>query len=413
MQHARRRPAIWLLALLVAVQAATAFAGNAELRRRERPERIWERGARGRAGADARPIIDATLRAAGLPEGVNNNPWRDLIHQYWRLDQLAQGEPRSYTEGRFIPNAWFTHGARHFLDLALLLTGNREFVRDILHAQGLTTNAAKDQAFRDLLIILIGHDSQQLGFASPREATRERARIDHPFNGGVATAVAYLQNAGTNPAGAQRALMLALAAAGHSKSAVDFADVNRVADPTGRPPSHTRGANVMLTALLAEVNRQRGGEPITLTNLQREQIIRDAQRIGSVLGAMDSLRERGPGTFGAHPTGETMVYRVTGNTPETRVLEVVNRDNTAVVVTLREAGQRGIVHRTFVEYHTVVEQVSFNGTRFDIRVTYADADIPTDSRRAQAIDIQRDFARTGFRCVVRFRTAEGGWGTAE
>ena len=94
------RPIVWLWICLLAVSAVSAFAGPAELRRRSRPERVWEAGERGRPGADARPIIDATLRDAGLPEGAENNPWRQLIEQYFRLDHLAQGEPRSYTEGR-------------------------------------------------------------------------------------------------------------------------------------------------------------------------------------------------------------------------------------------------------------------------------------------------------------------------
>ena len=313
-----------------------------------------------------------------------------------------------------MPNAWFTHGGRHFLDLALLISANRDFIRDIFHAQGLTTDAAKSQAFKDLLIALIGHDSQQLGFASPVEATRERARVEHPFNGGVATALAYLRAAGTNPAGPERALMLALAAAGHSKSAVDFSNPNLERDLSATPPRHTRGSHTMLRDILAEVNRQlREANPdhvnITLTNVQRDSIVRDAQRIGTVLGAMDSLRERGPRTFGAHPTGERMVYRpIESTTPANRGLEVFNTQLNRVVTRLE-----GISHRTYVEYQTVVEAVSFNGTRFEIRMNFEDRDIPTAARRAQAEDIQRDFARAGFPCALRFRTFEGTWEVVE
>src|SRR5262245_13661995 len=173
--RSRRNPiVIWLLAAIVLL-VSTVDAGPLNLRRRARPERVWEPGARGRPGADARPIVDAALESAGLPTRDANNAWRDLINLYFRLDHMAQGEPRPYTEGKFVPNAWFTHGGRHLLDLMLLITDNRDFVRDVFHAQGITTNAGKDQAFRDLLIALIGHDSQQIGFASPRESVREAA----------------------------------------------------------------------------------------------------------------------------------------------------------------------------------------------------------------------------------------------
>jgi len=408
----RRRPVAWLLSLLLLLlSSATTFAGDAKLARDKKPEKIWEAGKRGRAGADARPIIDATLKDAGLPEGVNNNPWRDLIAQYWKLDALAQGEPKSYTEGTFVPNAWFTHGARHFLDLAILITQNKEFVKDIFKAQGLDA-AGRDQAFKDLLIALIGHDSQQLGFASPKEATREKARIDHPFFGAVETALAYLKAPGTNADGNRRAIMLAMAAAGHSKSAVDFTNVDRQQDVPNK--KFTRGANVMFNDLLAEVNKRlKADNPshvaIEFGNAERDKIIAEAKNIGTVLGAMDSLRERGPGTFGAAPTGETMVYRVDGNNAATKVLVVVNTENSKVVTTLKEADKRGVEHRTYVEYHTVVESVRFDGKSFAIRINFADADIPTDKRKDQAVDIQRDFARAGFTCVVNYKKFEAGW----
>jgi hypothetical protein len=414
MSAMRRRPPTALLSLLFLLfTAATAFAATpAELRRSKEPKEIWEAGKRGRAGADARPIIDAALKDAGLPEGVNNNPWRDLIAQYWKLDHLAQGEPRSYTEGKFVPNAWFTHGARHFLDLAILLTDNKQFVKDIFAAQGIP-EAGREQAFKDLLIALIGHDSQQVGFASPKEATREKARIEHPFNGAVATALAYLAAPGTNPAGNKRAMMLAMAAAGHSKSAVDFTDVNRTQDVPNR--KFTRGANVMFADILAEVNKQMkekdsGHKDLTFSNAERDLIIGDAKKIGTVLGAMDSLRERGPKAFGSHPTGETMAYRIEGTKAADKVLVVYNTTNNKTVTTLKETDKRGIEHRTYIEYHTVVEQVSFDGRAFTIRINFADPDIATAGRRDQAADIQKDFARSGFDCTVRFKTFEGGWG---
>lgn len=400
----RRTPITALVVALLFLFHTAALAGPANLRRRPAPERLHE--ARGRPGADARPIIDATLREAGLPTADANNPWRELVNQYFLLDHRAQAEPRSYTEGRFVPNAWFTHGARHFIDLARLMVDNKDFVKDIWHAMGLTNGPAKEQAFRDLLIALIGHDSQQLGFADPKERVREDARVNHPFNGGVATAVAYLRNAGDNPAGARRALMLGLAAAGHSKSAVDFANPNLQPNPGATPPRHTRGSSVMLDAILERVNAEMTAAnpahvPITLTGPERAAIIEEARRIGVVLGAMDSLRERGPGSFGAHPTGEHMVYRVV---PGQKALEVFNtRENRRV--TLLE----GVSHRTYVEYHTVVERLNFDGRAFDMRVTFADADIPTEARRKQVEDIQLDFARSGFPCVVHYSTFEGRW----
>lgn len=400
----RRRPplAALFVALFFLFHATAALAGPANLRRGPAPEKVHE--GKGKVGPDAKPIVDSALREAGLPEGAENNPWRALIEQYFLLDHRAQLEPRSYTEGKFVPNAWFTHGARHLIDLIGLISQNKDFVKDLFRAQGLDNAAARDQAFKDLLIALVGHDSQQLGFADAKEAVREDARNNHPFNGGVETALAYLKNAGTNPAGAQRALMLGLAAAGHSKSAVDFANPDK--QPT--PASRSRGSSVMLDAILEKVNATLAAQnsnhvPITFTPTQRAAILADAKRIGTVLGAMDSLRERGPGAFASHPTGENMVYRLVSGE---KALEVFNTRENRRVVKLE-----GVSHRTYVEYHTEVQRVNFDGTAqaFDMRINFADPDIPTAARLAQVEDIQRDFARTGFPCVVHYRTFEGTW----
>jgi hypothetical protein len=410
----RRRPTAWLLAIAILLIGSSAHAGDLKLDRSKKPDKVWivegpdKPENRGKPGADAKPIIDAVLKAAGLPEGEANNPWRERVAQYWKLDHMAQGEPRSYTEGKYVPNAWFTHGARHLLDLMILITDNEAFVKELFEAQGMNTAAQRDRAYKDLLIALIGHDSEQLGFASDKEKTREDARQHHPFNGGVATALAYLKDPGTSPAGGKRAMMLALAAAGHSKTAVSFTDL----DLKPAAPKFTRGAKVMLADLLAKVN-EGAATPIALTPDDRNAIIAEAQKIGTTLGALDSLRERGPKKFSSQPTGVSMEYRVEGTTAATRVLVVYNTRERKQVVALKEEGKTGVEHRTYAEYHTIIESVRFADGRVTIRISFDDKDrwIPELRRSDQAKDIYEDFIRMGLKCTVQYKKQQGNdWG---
>jgi hypothetical protein len=369
---------LFLIALLLLWTAVAAIAGPLGLGR-ERLKEYW--GEPRKPSAAAKEKVGDALKRANLPPDAE--VWLKLAENYARLDHEAAAEPAAY-EGadKEVKAAWFTHGVPHLLDILHLAMQNETFVKDVWATQGLKGDAA-EQAYRDLLLAIIGHDSQQLGFASPDKEVRARTRDNHALEGGVETAKAYGVAPGENPTGVVRQLTLGLAAAGHSKTAVKLNDPVQMA--------------TVVKALAKELK-------VTVTDAQIAQIIKDARPIAAMVGALDALRDRGPGGFGhtTAPCGENVIYRQreTGGP----AIEVYNTKTDKVLKTFE-----GVNNRTFVEVNTKVELVQLEDGKLRMTVDFADRRIGDTARFDQIDDIGKDLVRVGLQVDVTYRNADGGW----
>lgn len=373
-----RIPQLFFIVLLLLWSAAASLAGPLELQR-EKIKDYW--GEKGRPSTTAAGKVGDALKRAKLP--AESAVWMKLAENYSRLDHLAQAEPAVY-EGadKDTKAAWFTHGMPHLLDILHVALKNETFVKDVWATKGLKGDAA-EQAYRDLLLAIIGHDSQQLGFASPDKDVREKTRLEHALNGGIETARAYIADAGDNPAGKVRALTLGLAAAGHSKSAV------KLNDP------------VQMAGVVNSLAKALG---VTVSEKEIAQIIADAKPVASMLGALDALRDRGLSGLGSTtaPCGENMVYRV--KTTGAAGIEVYNTKTDKVLKTFD-----GINHRTYVEVHTKVVLVQLEKDSIRMSVEFSDARISDAARKDQIDDIAKDLKRVGIPVDVTFVNESGGY----
>jgi hypothetical protein len=366
----RRIPAVAAFVFTLLALVAAATAGNLGLKR-EPVKDPW--GKEGKPSAAARGRIEKALEKAGVP--ADAAPWHKLAEEYSLLDNKAAAEPKAY-EGQA---AWFTHGMPHLLDILHLATKNEPFIKEVWEAKGLTGDAAS-QAYRDLILAIIGHDSQQGGFASPDAAVRKNARDNHALSGGIETAKAYKAAHGDNPGGDVRAVTVGLAAAGHSKSAVDLKD----------PAKMKEVATTIATKLGA-----------TLTAAELNQVIADAKPVAAMVGALDALRDRGSLGGAVAPCGEGVIYRLReGAEP---ALEVYNTKTDKVLQTFE-----GVNHRTYVEAHTRVLEIQLELGRLQMSVEFADAAISDVKRLEQIDDIGNDLRRTGIPVDVTYKTFAGG-----
>ena len=370
---ARRALEILMLVLLL---LSTAAAGPLSLGR-ERPKEYWAE--KGKPSKAAAAKVGDALKRAALPE--TSKAWMTLAEQYSRLDHLAQAEPAAY-EGtdKETKAAWMSHGMPHLYDILHVALKNETFIKELWSSKGLKGDAA-EQAYRDLLLAIIGHDSQQVDFASPNKEKREEARLNHAFLGGVEAARAYLADPGTNPAGKVRALTLGLAAAGHSKSAVKL----------GNPAQMAEVVNNLATAL-----------GVTVTPAEVAKIIADAKPVAAMVGAIDALRERGALGGAVAPCGENVIYRIRTTPPPAS--EVFNTKTDKVLKTFE-----GVGHRTFVEVHTKVSSVQFEDGRIRLAVEFADTRIPNEGRLDQIKDIALDLIRLGIPVDAHWANESGGY----
>lgn len=369
---------LFLIMLLLLWTAVAAIAGPVSLGR-ERLKEYWGEP-RKPSKAATEKVGDALKRAKLPPEA---EAWIKLAENYSRLDHEAQAEPAAY-EGsdKEVKAAWFTHGMPHLLDILHMAVENETFVKDVWATQGLK-GAPAEQAYRDLLLAIIGHDSQQLGFASPNKDVREQTRREHALKGGVETAKAYGLAPGENPTGVVRQLTLGLAAAGHSKSAVKLND----------PVQMT----TVVKALAAELK-------VTVSDAEIAKIIADAKPIAAMVGALDALRDRGSGGLGhtTAPCGENVIYRVRAEGGP--AIEVFNTKTNKVLKTFE-----GVNHRTYVEVHTKIDLVQLEDGKLRMTVDFEDRRIGDKARGEQVEDIALDLVRLGLPVDVTYRNAEGKW----
>lgn len=371
----RRALGLFLIILLLLSSAASALAGPLGLKR-ERLKDYWAE--KGKPSAVAAAKVGDALKRAKLPAA--SKAWMSLAENYSRLDHEAQAEPAAF-EGtdRETKAAWMSHGMPHLYDILHLTLKNEPFVKELWEAKGLK-GAAAEQAYRDLLLAVIGHDSQQLDFASADKEKRETARQEHAKNGGIQTARAYLLDPGENPAGKVRALTVGLAAAGHSKSKVKL-------NVPGEPEK-------MLELIRKEVG-------VTLTPEEVAKIVADAKPIAAMVGALDALRDRGVLGGAVAPCGQNLQYRLReGGGP---AIEVFNTKTQKVLKTFE-----GIDHHTYVEVHTKVSLVQFEDNRLRLAIEFADTRIPDAKRLSQVEDIALDLIRTGFPVDVKWAAENGG-----
>ena len=375
----KRRPIGRLLTIvLLLLWTAVALAQPAKLGR-ERLDKYW--GEPRKPSATAVDRVNKALERAKVPEG--SAAWMALAENYSRLDHEAAAEPAAY-EGsdKEAKAAWFTHGMPHLLDILHLAMENEDFVKDVWATQGVKGDAA-EQAYRDLLLAIIGHDSQQRDFASADKEKREAARLNHALEGGVQTAKAYKLASGDNAQSVTRQLALGLAAAGHSKTAVDLSDP------------------VKVKAVVETLATKLG---VTVNDAQIADVIAQAKPVASMLGALDALRDRGKGGFGhtTAPCGENMIYRVreTG----TPAIEVYNTKTEKVLRAFE-----GIDHRTYVEVHTKVDLLQLEKSRLQITIDFEDARISNTARKSQIDDIGLDMKRVGLSVDITWTKNGGGW----
>ena len=372
----RRALGLILVVLLLLSSAAAAIAGPLGLKR-ERLKDYW--GEKGKPSAAAAAKVGEALKRAKLTAA--SKAWMSLAENYSRLDHEAQSEPAAF-EGTDLETkaAWMSHGMPHLYDILHLTLKNEPFVKELWEAKGLKGPAA-EQAYRDLLLAVIGHDSQQLDFASPDKEKRETARNEHAFNGGVQTARAYLADPGENAAGKVRALTVGLAAAGHSKSKVKL-----------NVPGHME---LMLERIRKELD-------VTLTPEEVAKIVADAKPVAAMVGAIDALRDRGMLGGAVAPCGQNIVYRIRdgGGGP---AVEVFNTRTQKVLKTFE-----GVGNHSYVEVHTKVTLVQFEDSRLRLAVEFADARIPDAGRAKQVEDIALDMIRVGFPVDAHWTTENGG-----
>jgi hypothetical protein len=385
----RRLPRL-LIALLLALSwsAPYAYAQQVRLRRPKPPaEGFNDAVDPKKPTAEAKKTVNDALVVAGV--NADSAAWSRLAENYSRLDAEAQAEPGAY-KGDFPAAAFFTHGYKHLWDIISLARQNEGFAKDLWAGQGMP-EAQRDQAYKDLLLAIVGHDSQQNQFADARPEKRKEARDNHAFEGGLATARAYLADPGSNPEGNIRALVVGFAAAGHSKSAVKLRD-----------QAQCEGVVAQMATKLS----------IEITAAQKTAIVNEGRPIAAMLGALDALRGRADGPAFRTPCGVDVEYRLKTDGVG---LEVYNKKEDKVLETFS-----GADHRSYVEYQTHVTDLQFNNTnpkdpKFQLSVEFQDPQVPDTtpdakkwSREKQVEDIANDVARCGYRCEVTYQKQEGG-----